>query len=119
MSARILVVEDEERIRVFLQRGLGFEGYEVETAPDGKKALEMALNRPPDLVLLDIMLPEMSGIEFLRKLREQGSSVTFGFITSESGHDIKQLAMDTGAQFIITKPFTADSLNAALSPCLA
>ena len=70
MTTRILVIEDEERIRQFLQRGLSFEGYRVDTAADGQMGLELARENPPDLVLLDIMLPGMDGIEVCRRLRE-------------------------------------------------
>ena len=57
MSAKILVIEDEERIRQFLQRGLSFEGYRVDTAEDGKIGLDLARDNPLDLILLDVMLP--------------------------------------------------------------
>ena len=69
MSSTILIVEDEERIRQFLQRGLGFEGYRVEAAADGSTALELARDNPPDLVLLDLMLPGIDGLEVCRRLR--------------------------------------------------
>jgi two-component system, OmpR family, response regulator MprA len=68
MSARILIIEDEDRIRQFLQRGLSFEGYRVDAAADGNAGLELARENPPDLVLLDIMLPGIDGIEVCRRL---------------------------------------------------
>ncbi|MCA9989927.1 MAG: response regulator transcription factor [Ardenticatenaceae bacterium] len=119
MSARILVVEDEERIRVFLQRGLGFEGYEVETAPDGKKALEMALNRPPDLVLLDIMLPEMSGIEVCRRLRENGQTeLPILMLTAKEGIEDRVAGLDAGADDYLVKPFSFEELLARVRALL-
>ena len=119
MSARILVVEDEERIRVFLQRGLGFEGYEVETAPDGKKALEMALNRPPDLVLLDIMLPEMSGIEVCRRLRENGQTeLPILMLTAKEGIEDRVAGLDAGADDYLVKPFSFAELLARVRALL-
>ena len=119
MSARILVVEDEERIRVFLQRGLGFEGYEVETAPDGKKALEMALNRPPDLVLLDIMLPEMSGIEVCRRLRENGQTeLPILMLTAKEGIEDRVAGLYAGADDYLVKPFSFEELLARVRALL-
>jgi two-component system response regulator MprA len=119
MSARILVVEDEERIRVFLQRGLGFEGYEVETAPDGKKALEMALSRPPDLVLLDIMLPEMSGIEVCRRLRESGQTeLPILMLTAKEGIEDRVAGLDAGADDYLVKPFSFEELLARVRALL-
>ena len=119
MSARILVVEDEERIRVFLQRGLGFEGYEVETAPDGKKALEMALNRPPDLVLLDIMLPEMSGIEVCRRLRENGQTeLPILMLTAKEGIEDRVAGLDAGADDYLVKPFSFEEVLARVRALL-
>jgi DNA-binding response OmpR family regulator len=69
VSARILVIEDEERIRAFLQRGLAYDNYRVETAADGRVGLDMARDNPPDLVILDLMLPGMDGLEVCRRLR--------------------------------------------------
>ncbi len=69
MAPRILVIEDEERIRQFLKRGLTYENYTVDTAVDGKDGLEQARDNPPDLVLLDLMLPGIDGLEVCRRLR--------------------------------------------------
>ena len=69
MTVRILVIEDEERIRQFLQRGLSFEGYRVDTAADGQTGLDLARENPPDLVLLDLMLPDMDGYDITRLVR--------------------------------------------------
>ena len=119
---KVMIVDDSKAMRMIVKRTLGKTDVgrcDVVEAENGADALNKLPIERPDVVLCDWNMPEMSGIEFLQKLRSQGSTVTFGFITSESGHEIRQLAMDSGAQFIITKPFTADSLNAALSPCLA
>src|SRR5680860_1635876 len=67
--ARLLVVEDEPSISGFVRRGLIFEGYEVEVADTGRIALEVLRDRPPDLVILDLMLPEVDGIEVARRVR--------------------------------------------------
>jgi len=119
---KVLIVDDSRAMRMIVKRTLGKTDLgkcDVVEAENGAEGLAMVGPENPDLVLCDWNMPEMSGIEFLKKLREAGSQVAFGFITSESGADIKTLAMDTGAQFIITKPFTAESLNNAVSPCMA
>ena len=72
MKARILVIEDDEAILAFLKRGLSYDGYEVETAEDGQKGLALAQGNLPDLVVLDLMLPGMDGLEVCRRLRAAG-----------------------------------------------
>ena len=69
MSERILIIEDEERIAQFLERGLTFEGYRVQLTDDGQEGLNLARQNPPDLVILDLMLPGMDGLEVCRRLR--------------------------------------------------
>jgi two-component system response regulator MprA len=69
MSARILIIEDDEAILKFLRRGLAYEGYQVDTATDGQSGLGLARDNPPDLVVLDLMLPGIDGMEVCRRLR--------------------------------------------------
>ena len=119
---KVLIVDDSKAMRMIVKRTLGQTDVgkcAVVEAENGADGLTKVSTEKPDLVLCDWNMPEMSGIEFLKKLRESGSHVKFGFITSESGQDIRNLAIETGAQFIITKPFTAESLNAAVAPCVA
>lgn len=119
---KVLIVDDSRAMRMIVKRTLAQTDVgkcDVVEAENGADGLGKVESEKPDMVLCDWNMPEMSGIEFLQKLRATGSKVTFGFITSESGQDIKALAMDSGAQFIITKPFTAESLNAAVAPCVA
>ena len=85
-------------------------------ASNGIEGLEKLEQESPDLVLSDWNMPEMKGIEFLAKVREAGNTVTFGFITSESSNETAKLATDTGADFIITKPFTPESLESVIKP---
>ena len=73
MSARILIIEDDEAILKFLRRGLAYEGYQVDTATDGQSGLGLARDNPPDLVVLDLMLPGIDGMEVCRRLRAGGS----------------------------------------------
>lgn len=118
---KVLIVDDSRAMRMIVKRTLGQTDLgkcQVVEAENGAEGLKQVAAENPDLVLCDWNMPEMPGIEFLKQLRATGSTVNFGFITSESANDIKSLALDTGAQFLITKPFTAESLNAALMPCV-
>lgn len=117
MSSTILVVEDEERIRQFLQRGLGFEGYRVEAAPDGPTALELARDTPPDLVLLDLMLPGMDGLEVCRRLRAV-SDVPILMLTAKEAIDDRVAGLDAGADDYLVKPFAFDELMARVRALL-
>lgn len=117
MSAKILVVEDEDRIRQFLQRGLTFEGYRVETAADGQEALELARDEPPDLVLLDIMLPGIDGIEVCRRLRA-ASEVPILMLTAKEAIEDRVAGLDAGADDYLVKPFAFDELLARVRALL-
>ena len=119
---KVLIVDDSKAMRMIVKRTLSKTDVgkcDVVEAENGAEGLEKVASESPDFVLCDWNMPEMPGIDFLVKLRESGSNVPFGFITSESGQDIRDLALNSGANFIITKPFTPDSLNAALAPCVA
>lgn len=118
---KVLIVDDSKAMRMIVKRTLSQTDVgkcDVVEAVNGAEGLEKVGSENPDFVLCDWNMPEMSGIEFLQKLRATGSTVTFGFITSESGEEIKTLAINSGAQFVVTKPFTAETLNSVLSPCV-
>ena len=83
MTERILVVEDEARIASLISRNLRMEGYQVEVAPDGETALEKALSKPPDLIVLDVMLPDIDGLEVCRQLRMAGSDEPVLMLTAK------------------------------------
>jgi two-component system response regulator MprA len=117
MSARILVVEDEDRIRQFLQRGLTFEGYRVDAAADGQEALDTARENPPDLVLLDIMLPGIDGIEVCRRLRSAGD-VPILMLTAKEAIEDRVAGLDAGADDYLVKPFAFDELLARVRALL-
>lgn len=117
MSAKILVIEDEERIRQFLQRGLSFEGYRVETAEDGQTGLELARENPPDLVLLDLMLPGIDGLEVCRRLRA-ASDVPILMLTAKEAVDDRVAGLDAGADDYLVKPFAFDELMARVRALL-
>lgn len=118
MSARILVIEDEERIRQFLQRGLTYEGYRVDTAADGRAGLDIARDNPPDLVLLDIMLPGgMDGLEVCRRLRAVGD-VPILMLTAKESIEDRVAGLDAGADDYLVKPFSFDELLARVRALL-
>jgi len=118
---KILIVDDSKAMRMIVLRTLrqsGLGSHEFVEATNGAEGLQLALAGGIDAVLSDWNMPEMNGLEFLKALRAAGSNVTFGFITSESNEDMKKAAMDAGAGFLITKPFSADDVTAALGPFL-
>ncbi|HVA89795.1 MAG TPA: response regulator transcription factor [Chloroflexota bacterium] len=108
---RILVVDDEAGIRRFVRANLVARGHEVDLAPDGERALEAAALHPPDLVLLDLMLPGMDGLEVLRRLRAW-SDVPIVVLSARGEDQIKVQALDGGADDYLTKPFSMEELLA-------
>ncbi len=113
MAERILVVEDDRRIRDLLRRGLIFEGYTVDTAEDGETALRVARETPPDAVILDIMLPKMDGLEICRRLRS-ASNVPILMLTARDSVPDRVTGLDAGADDYMVKPFAFDELLARL-----
>ena len=115
---RILVVDDSKAMRSIVMRALrqaGYEGHTFEEATNGAEALTAIRVNPPDLVLADWNMPEMTGIQLLQTLRGENIQTRFGFITSESSPETRELAISSGALFLLTKPFTPDSLKTALA----
>jgi two-component system, chemotaxis family, chemotaxis protein CheY len=116
---KILVVDDSKAMRMIVMRFLrttaAYAAADMVEAENGKTALEAVGTEQPDIILCDWNMPEMSGIEFLEQLRAGGSTVPFGFITSESTPEMYRRAMTTGAQFFVSKPFTAEVLEQALA----
>lgn len=108
---RILVIEDEQDIRNSIVQILGFEGYELIEAADGKSGLDLALKIDFDLILCDIMMPKMDGYEVLEKLKIQKSPPPFVFITALSGRTDFRAGMNLGADDYLTKPFTLKELT--------
>ena len=117
MSAKILVIEDEERIREFLHRGLTFEQYRVDTASDGQVGLDKARDNPPDLVLLDLMLPGIDGLEVCRRLRAV-SDVPILMLTAKETIEDRVIGLDAGADDYLVKPFAFDELMARVRALL-
>ena len=117
MSERILLVEDEEKLARMVELELKYEGYQVEKAFDGRTGLERALSGEFDLVLLDIMLPRLSGMEVLRRLRRESQMPVIMLTARDSVVD-KVSGLDSGADDYITKPFAIEELLARIRAAL-
>ena len=118
---KILIADDSRVMRQIVTRTLrqaGFGDHDLVEAADGKEALEKTTAEGPDLVISDWNMPEMTGVEVLRKLRAAGNDVKFGFVTSECTPEMQQQAEAAGAALFIVKPFTADRFDEVLSPIL-
>ncbi len=102
---RVLIVEDEEAMAVALREGFQCEGYTVALARDGAAALGAIASESPDLVILDVMLPKVSGLDVLRQLRSQGNSVPILMLTARGQEIDKVLGLKLGADDYLTKPF--------------
>ncbi|MBR4068623.1 MAG: response regulator transcription factor [Clostridia bacterium] len=111
--SRILIVEDEVKIARFVTLELQHEGYEVQAAHDGRTGLEMALEWKPDLMILDLMLPGLSGIEVCRRLR-QTSDLPIIMLTAKDDVSDKVMGLDMGADDYMTKPFAIEELLARI-----
>lgn len=115
--AKILIVEDEAKIARFLELELKHEGYEVEIAGDGRTGLEKALKDNVDLIVLDIMLPGLSGIEVCRRVRQE-SLVPIIMLTAKDDVTDKVAGLDMGADDYMTKPFAIEELLARIRVAL-
>ena len=117
MKKRVLVVDDEPRIRRFVRMNLDLEGYEVTEADDGLAALNKVRDALPDLVLLDVMMPDMDGFETLERIREV-SSVPVIMLTVKSDEDDRIRGLDLGADDYVTKPFSPRELSSRIRAVL-
>ncbi|MFD1505511.1 response regulator [Georgenia yuyongxinii] len=121
MDMKVLVADDSKVMRRIVIRALrqaGYDGWEVVEAGDGAEALRIAQREQLDLILTDWNMPELSGLDVLNALRASGSTVPVGFVTSEGSSQMRQLAEDSGAQFLIAKPFAAETFRDVLEPLL-
>lgn len=115
--SKILIIEDESKIARFVELELKYEGYEVEIAADGRLGLDKALHNAVDLVLLDIMLPGLSGIEVCRRIRME-SAVPIIMLTAKDDVTDKVAGLDMGADDYMTKPFAIEELLARIRVAL-
>lgn len=116
--ARILVVEDEPNMVAGLRDNFEFEGYEVVTAPDGVAGLERALNESPDLVILDVMMPRMSGLEVCKQLKAKRPALPIIMLTARGQEVDKVVGLELGADDYVTKPFSIRELLARVKAVL-
>jgi len=112
MAARILIVEDEVKLAQFIELELQYEGYEVTTATDGFDGLSQARESTPDLLILDWMLPGISGLEICRRLRQTGSTVPVILLTAKDDISDRVEGLDAGADDYVVKPFSIEELFA-------
>ncbi|MEY3028907.1 MAG: hypothetical protein RL198_304 [Actinomycetota bacterium] len=117
-ATKILVVDDEPNIRDLLTASLKFAGYEVSAAGNGNDAINQALDWTPDLILLDVMLPDISGFGVTKKLRSAGSEVPVLFLTARDETQDKITGLTVGGDDYVTKPFSLDELHARISAIL-
>ena len=118
MSARILVVEDDAAILSGLRTNLEYEGHEVLTARDGDTGLRMLLDSTPDLAILDVMLPALSGFDICRRARREGIAIPILMLTARSDEMDRVLGLDLGADDYVGKPFSVPELLARVRALL-
>ncbi len=117
----LLIVDDSSSMRMIVKRTLKLAGYtdmDISEAADGAEAYASISSNQPDLILCDWNMPNMNGIDLLMKLREEENAVKFGFVTTESTAEMRKVAKEAGAQFLIAKPFTPESFEKALRPVI-
>jgi two-component system, OmpR family, response regulator MprA len=117
-DTKILIVEDDPAVRDALERALGFEGYSVDTARDGGIALSMVREQTFDLILLDVMMPHVDGIETCRRLRASGDAVPILMLTAKTAVGDRVEGLDAGADDYVAKPFALDELLARVRALL-
>jgi two-component system chemotaxis response regulator CheY len=118
---KILIVDDSRVMRQIVARTLrqaGFGDHDLVEAIDGQAGYDMVAQEEPNLVLSDWNMPEMTGIELLQKLRANGNTVKFGFVTAECTPEMNEAAVDAGASFFIIKPFTHERFSEVLTGIL-
>jgi len=116
---KILIVDDEEAILLGLEQNLLYLGYNVVKATEGERAFELALSELPDLIVLDIMLPGLSGFEVCRRLRDKGVRIPVIMLTARGDEFDKLHGFESGADDYVTKPFSVDELMARIKAVLA
>ena len=115
---RTLVIDDDPAITSVLKRGLSYEGFAVDTAASGQEGLRIARDQPPDLVVLDVMMPEMDGLEVLQRLRSADAQLPVLLLTGRDGPADEVKGLESGADDYVTKPFSFDVLLAHIRALL-
>jgi two-component system, OmpR family, response regulator MprA len=118
MSAHILIIDDDTRVTNALRRTLAYEGYSISVAANGEGALAAARNKPPDLVILDLMLPGIDGLEVCRRLRAAGDGTAVLMLTARDAVADRVAGLETGADDYLVKPFALEELLARVKALL-
>lgn len=118
VEARVLLAEDDRGVRESLERALRYEGFEVVTAADGSQALELARSETPDLLVLDVMMPEFDGLEVARRLRARKDRVPILMLTARTEVSERVAGLEAGADDYLIKPFALDELLARMRALL-
>jgi two-component system response regulator MprA len=118
MNAHILIVDDDNRMTSALRRTLAYAGYQVSIAVNGVSALSIVRIRPPDLVILDLMLPGIDGFEVCRRLRSAGDDIAVLMLTARDAVEDRIAGFDTGADDYLVKPFALEELLARVKALL-
>ncbi|GMK46520.1 MULTISPECIES: response regulator transcription factor [Paenibacillus] len=118
MRQHIMVVDDDEKITSLLRRSLAFEGYEVSTAGNGMEGLKLLLTADPDMLILDVMMPQVDGWEVCRRVREGGSTVPILMLTAKDDISDRVKGLDAGADDYLIKPFALEELLARVRALL-
>jgi DNA-binding response OmpR family regulator len=116
--SRILIIEDDPAIQFGLKENLGFESYDVEISDNAESGYEMISENPPDLIILDVMLPGMNGYELCRKLRGEGVSIPILMLTARGEEFDRVMGLDLGADDYVTKPFSVMEVMARVRALL-
>ncbi|MBP2019923.1 two-component system response regulator MprA [Symbiobacterium terraclitae] len=114
MALRVLVVDDDPKITAFLRRSLALEGYDVLVANSGTEALRMIAGAPPDLLVLDVMMPDVDGLEVCRRIRAAGENFPILMLTARDAVSDRVKGLDQGADDYLVKPFALEELLARL-----
>jgi DNA-binding response OmpR family regulator len=118
MANRILVIDDDPAVTSVLRRGLSYEGYTVEIASSGAEGLQITRDHPPDLIILDIMMPGIDGLEVLRRLRLAGDHLPVLMLTAKDAPQDEIVGLDQGADDYVIKPFAFEVLLARVRALL-
>ncbi len=117
-AARVLVAEDDRAVREAVERALRFEGYDVTTVRDGSEALQTLLNDTPDVIVLDVMMPHIDGLDVARRVRARGDATPILMLTARHEVGDRVAGLDAGADDYLVKPFALEELLARLRALL-
>jgi heavy metal response regulator len=115
---RVLLVEDDEVVAKFVRVGLAQEGFSVDTATEGQEAFHRALDEPYDVIILDVVIPQMDGLEVLRRLRKEGSAVPVLILSAKDSVEDRVRGLNSGADDYLVKPFSFSELSARVRALL-